>query len=908
MSLVVSELPFVVLVNHDPVQLLEVAAMLAQEGLQLATCRSVPEAMRLLLQRRPALVITELNLPEIDGWGFCRMLRSPGYREFNQTPILVISETFSGKSAAAIAVELGANDLLPAPVDATLLRERVRRLLNKPDPALAWRVLLALPAGSEENEVRAVFSAQGCVVREVPDAISLAGALQQEPWETVVYDLDMPGASTGHMSELILAFPQTSFLAVTANPAPEAAVASLRSGASAHLRRPFAADYLFGLCDLARQKNSLIRAQHMLERRTLDLHNSERLLQAVLDSSEQVHLVLDTRGVVEVANTAANEISAEILSRPLREGDSVFRLMPAVMRRQVRMSLAAAAGGRVVQHDAELVDRGGNHRHFIVRYTPLKSADGQARRVCFNAHDITARTQQEAALRASQTRLQALFEHSHDAILMAGDDGRYLDVNPAASRMLGYSREQLLGLSIDAVFAASDRSLAEEAWQEFLVLGTQSGECSLRRRDGSSLRADYSAVARILPGVHLTILRDLSERNALQGQLLRQQRLESVGRLASGVAHDLNNILTPILMAPAMLRAYVNDTGGRMLLDTMEAGARRGSAIVHQLLAFSRGESGEKTRLEFKNVLRDACTIIRETFPKNITLDAVPATGEFPILGDPQQLQQVVVNLAINAADAMPRGGRLVFGVNRTEISADAAARDTELRAGTFVILTVADHGLGIAPEIMDKIFDPFFTTKPFGQGSGLGLSVVLGIVRGHGGFVQVSSRVGVGTLFKVYLPLSLTRPTTNTPFSPSAPPRTAPTGGGRTVLVVDDEAAVRDIMRLILVREGYRVMCADGADAAFSQLQAAGGRVDLVLTDMAMPGVSGVKFIEQLRSRRSDLAILIMTGNEGDCVLPDSLSEVIRGVITKPCEATALILAVKQAIDPEVLVKKLIK
>lgn len=894
------EPPFVVLVNHDPVQLAEVSAMLAHEGLQIARCRSASEAMRAMLQRRPALVIMDLDLPEIGGWGFCRMLRSPGYREFNQTPILIISDSFAGSKAVAIAVELGASDLLSAPINANQLRERVRHLLSVPEQANIWKVLLAMPAGAEEEALRNVFVAQGCKVRGVADAYSLAATLQKEPWETVVYDLDLPGASTGHMSELILAFPQAGFIAVTANLAPEAAVASLRSGASAHLRRPFAPDYVFGLCDLARQKNALIRARQMLEQRTLDLHSSERLMQAVLDSSDEIHLVLDTNGVVEVVNAAAQEISSKILSRPLREGDSLFRFMPAEMRRQVRSSLAAAAGGRVVEHEAMLLDRAENQLHFIVRYMPLRGTNGQARLVCLNAHDVTARTQQEADLRASQTRLQALFEHSHDAILMAGDDGHFLEVNPAAARMLGYTREQLLGLGIDAVFATSDRSLSERAWEEFLVHGTQSGECTLRRKDGTSLRADYSAVAHILPGVHLTIMRDLSERVALQSQLLRQQRLESVGRLASGVAHDLNNILTPILMAPEMLRAYVNDTGGRMLLDTMEAGARRGSAIVHQLLAFSRGESGEKTRLEFKKVLRDACTIIRETFPKNITLDAVPASGEFPILGDPQQLQQVVVNLAINAADAMPRGGRLVFGVNQAEISAEAAERDTELRAGTFVLLTVADHGLGIAPEIMDKIFDPFFTTKPFGQGSGLGLSVVLGIVRGHGGFVQVSSRVGVGTLFKVYLPLCLTPPPTSTPFSPSASPRTAPTGGGRTVLVVDDEAAVRDIMRLILVREGFRVMCADGADAAFSQLQAASGRVDLILTDMAMPGVSGVKFIEQLRSRRADVAILIMTGNEGDFVLPDTLRHFIRGVITKPCEATALILAVSKALTPD--------
>jgi len=280
-------------------------------------------------------------------------------------------------------------------------------------------------------------------------------------------------------------------------------------------------------------------------------------------------------------------------------------------------------------------------------------------------------------------------------------------------------------------------------------------------------------------------------------------------------------------------------------------------------------------------------------------VELAPAAGDFFVLGDPNQLQQVVLNLALNAADAMPRGGRLVLSVEGVEILPTAAARDPELIAGRHAVLTVVDHGTGMAPEILDKIFDPFFTTKPFGQGSGLGLSVVLGIVRSHGGFVRVTSRVGVGTIFKVHLPLQADALAKSAqPVKLPAVNRLPPTGAGRTVLVIDDEADVRDIIRLTLSREGYRVLGAAGADAAFSQLQACGGRVDLILTDLSMPGVSGVKFIEMLHGRHPEQRILVMTGNGANCSVAPKLRDLVCGILPKPFEVSTLVLAVNQALQ----------
>ena len=1014
-------LPVVILVNDDPIQLDLLAAILARPSWQVVPCRSATEALRAMSRSQPALVITDLYMPDIDGWAFCRMLRSVAYKRFNLTPILVLSGVLASEEAAEIASELGATDFFPLPVEAALLRERVRMLIEAPPTTPTWKVLLAMAAGAEADAVRSVFGAQGCEVSQVETISALDEVLVHEPWEAVICDLDLPDCSMALVRMWIAATPHSAFVLVTANPDPQAAITSIRAGASVHTRRPYAADYLFGLCELARQKNALIRAQRLLELRTVELRNFDRLLQSILDSSDQVYLVIDRMGRVEMANRAARQIAAEVLPGAASQGDSAVAQLPAMLSDRTQHSLALAMAGQVVHHDAAVSDGSGRRRRFMVRYTPLTDAEGQTMRVCFNAHDmtecleaeealrlrnhalssisqgvlitdadlrvtyandsfvgitgfsrdevlgslcgfihpertdaesrsdirrkldaglpfsgvvmdhrkngeafwsersltpvkdaqgnvtqyvgvqsdITERKRRQDELRASQARLQALFDHSNDAIMLVNDWGRYVEVNPAACALLGYSREELLKLGVAEIFTKSEHGLADGAWHEFLETGAQRGECSLRRKDGSLSRADYSAIAHIQAGLHLTIFRDVSERHALQSQLLRQQRLESVGRLASGVANDLNNILTPILMAPAMLRSYVTDAGARMLLESMESGARRGSAIVQQLLAFSRGESGEKVRLDLQKTLRDSCAIMRETFPKSVTVEPAPATGDFFIQGDPNQLQQVVLNLALNAADAMARGGRLVLSLDRVEIAPAAAAREPDLIVGRYAVLTVVDHGTGIAPELIDKIFDPFFTTKPFGQGSGLGLSVVLGIVRAHGGFVRVTSRLGVGTIFKVHLPLQLDA--LAAAANPAPPPKAnhlPPAGGGRTVLVVDDEADVRDIIRLTLSREGYRVIGAAGADAAFSQLQACGGRVDLILTDMSMPGVSGVKFIEMLHGRHPEQRILVMTGNGSSCALVPSLRGIIRGVLPKPFEVSTLVLAVNQALQ----------
>jgi len=1017
--------PLVLVVCEDSSRRELIRDAFKAERLELWIGDSPEEAFGLLLARKPALIIVDLDLSAPSDAVLGRLLRSPGRPELNEVPILLIAGDADDKSRArAVAAELGAGDLLLLPADAGRLAERAYLLLSNPGEGAPWRVLLALPEDPDLGRLRESLAAYSARIAWVTTLAGIESALATQVWDTVVWDLDLPGLDRDHLARLAAAAPRTAFVAVASDPSPSGSVESLRSGAAAHLRRPFAPDYLAGLCHLAWQKQGLVRAQRMLEHRTRELRRSERMLEGILDSSDQIFLVLDAECRVTLFNAAAGRLCALFSAAKPRRGEYLAAYLPSALHGLLQNGVSRALAGEVVQRDVDLRDRDGLRHRFIVRYSPLDDASASPRQVCLNAYDITERAAAEDDLRlrnhalssvsqgvmvtdpqrrvlyvnegftrmtgyeqrevigrglrflqgpetdpafaerirstlaagrsiedevlnyrkdgtafwndltitpvkdangvvtqfvgvqrditerkrhqdalaASQSRLQALFDHSKDAILLADDGGAYIDANPAARALLGYEAHELRGLHFSRIFSPDDVGWAESSWREFLSVGQQSGECTLRRRDGSSVRVEFSAIASIQPGVHLSILRDVSERAALQSRLMRQQRLESVGRLASGVAHDLNNILTPILMAPAILRPYLAEPNARMLLDTIESGARRGSFIVRQLMTFARGEAGAKLPLDLRDVVKDVGAIIRETFRKELALEMapVPSDSRFPVRGDANQLHQAVLNLALNAADAMPRGGRMIIALERTELTAAELGAEPGVPPGAFAVVSVVDHGAGIAPENLDKIFDPFFTTKPFGQGSGLGLSVVLGIARGHGGFARITSRVGVGTIAKLYLPIrrdGVSGSSSGSPFSTSESAGPFPALAGRVVLVVDDEHPVREVVRNTLSRAGCEVLCAAGADAAFSQLQAAGRRVDLVLTDLAMPTVSGATFIEVLRGRRPDLPVLVLTGTDTREQLPASIRGHVRGVVGKPCEAAALLHAVEQAL-----------
>lgn len=354
----------------------------------------------------------------------------------------------------------------------------------------------------------------------------------------------------------------------------------------------------------------------------------------------------------------------------------------------------------------------------------------------------------------------------------------------------------------------------------------------------------------------LGTVQDVTERKQLEAQYLRAQRMETIGLLAGGIAHDLNNVLAPILMAVEILRASTTDSELKEIIDIITSGARRGADIIKQVLTFARGIEGVRMSVQLKHLIREVAAIARETFPRNIQVD-VQISGDLrTVAGDPTQLHQVLLNLCVNARDAMPDGGKLTLSADNVRIEEDASGTQRQRRAGDYVMLQVSDTGTGISSEHIERIFEPFFTTKEPGKGSGLGLSTVLGIVRSYGGFVRLRTALGAGSDFQVYLPAA------DLPQAQNADRETElPRGRGEWILVVDDEPAMREMTEEVLRQQGYRVLLAADGTEAISLFVEYKRVVDLVITDIMMPFMDGIALTRSLRKLSPALRIIASTG-----------------------------------------------
>ncbi len=555
---------------------------------------------------------------------------------------------------------------------------------------------------------------------------------------------------------------------------------------------------------------------------------------------------------------------------------------------------AAAAAGRAWSGEIEGAADEGVYWH-EVSVTPLLNEAGETTHLVGIREDITARKLMERSLEENRSRMQAVITTAMDGIISFDESQRIVLINQAACAMFEISEEHGLGRSILDLLPGAPiaRAATPDADQNSdsaggLALGERQG----RRANGEMFPVEFSLSEVTLRGrqLYTIILRDVTERRRLHEQVLRQQRLESVGRLASGLAHDLNNILTPILMVPGMLRGRTTDSMSLSLLDLLEQGARRGASIIDQLLTFARELPGERKMQHLGSVVDAAARIIRETFPKNIELEVQADPQAWPFFGDATQVQQLLLNLAINAKDAMPTGGRLVVQVSNERMSAETARVTPGAKPGAYVVLSVIDTGLGIAPDILERIFDPFFSTKGLGEGTGLGLSAALGIARSHDGFITVRSQPHAGATFRIYFPAIGVEES----GEGERPPR-EPNAPGSTVLVVDDEDHLRLITRQLLVQNGYTAICARDGEAALAHFRSADHGIDLVLTDLAMPGMGGDRLIAHLRRQVPQLPIVVMTGHD-----PTRRVETgqlpVDGVIRKPFSGAELLRVLEEA------------
>ena len=513
-------------------------------------------------------------------------------------------------------------------------------------------------------------------------------------------------------------------------------------------------------------------------------------------------------------------------------------------------------------------------------------------------------------LAESEDRFRILFEHGGVGLALLSAEGAIVQANPALEQMLGYEPGQLCGRRL------SDLSHPDDRGDETRRMRQQAPDAAadqserekryLHRNGGVVWARVVRAVVRDGAGnvrYHASVLMDVTERRRLEEQVRQSQKLETLATLVGGISHDFNNQLTAVIgnlslvledLRPAGDAAPEEDARRNLwaCVESAEQAAQRCAAMTARLLTFSRGRIGARRPLRLNQLLPEAARLLRPELPASVRLEVRAPDNAWPIEGDWAQLHQMVHALAVNAGEAMPDGGVLELALTNHVVGPEEAAGDLEARPGRFVELRVRDEGRGMTPEVCARLFEPFFTTKPAGHGVGLGLSEVYGVIKGHQGWIKVESEPDRGSTFRVYLPAAASP----VPAEPVAP--AAEGGGGECVLVVDDEDMVRDLARLVLERRGYRVLTACDGEEALTQYGAHPGRIDLVLLDYTMPGLTGLQVFEALRKMDPKVCVVFSSGYglQGDAT--PLLTAGARAFVPKPYRPDELVQAIRKVLD----------
>jgi PAS domain S-box-containing protein len=490
----------------------------------------------------------------------------------------------------------------------------------------------------------------------------------------------------------------------------------------------------------------------------------------------------------------------------------------------------------------------------------------------------------------------ALLDKSQDAIVVIDLSQRCTYWNKSAEKLYGWATQDIYGQRIEQAIVC-EHGYFERAKALTLQYGEwHDNGCLVHRGDDKlTVESRWTLVNGDdgKPRCILIVNTDVTDQKKIEAQFLRTQRMESIGTLAGGIAHDLNNVLSPIMMSVEVLKTKVEDEQARRMLSILETSARRGADMVKQVLTFARGVEGERVLMQPRHLLKDVAKIIGDTFPKTIEFKSEIPDMLWPLLGDATQLHQVLVNLAVNARDAMPEGGTLTISAENYILESDIEHQGTQIMPGFFVLLRISDTGTGIPPAVLDKIFEPFFTTKEPGKGTGLGLSTVLGIVKSHGGFVQVQTEVNQGTTFNIYLPAQ-----ENIEMPPAdVDPVELPTGSGQLLLAVDDEAAVLTMTKETLETFGYRVITAQDGAEAVALFTTHHGQIAGVLTDMLMPHMDGPATIRVLKSIDPSVKIIAASGLMDAERVKDATGLEHIAFLMKPYTAEKLLTTVKRVL-----------
>lgn len=789
------------------------------------------------------------------------------------------------------------------------------------------RILLAEDQNDNRAIVRGVLEEHGFEVTEAADGIVALQALMETPFDAVVTDILMPRMDGYRLCHEIRHHPRLRSLPIIIYTAtytsPKDEQLSLAVGADRFLRKPATGPELIRMlqellgdrhrstptvtCELGELGamhqysqglvNKLEDRSLQLEKQAMALRGSElRSRQVFNAANDAMFLVsLDGQGrpdrVVD-ANEAASELLGysreELLGRPVHELEVSEAEEPTI---------------------AALSDRLTREKRLVFERT-LKSKDGRRIPVELSvrsfpaevgqmaiaaARDITGRKKAEEAQRRNAQQLRAILDSLFAFVGLLSLDGILLEVNRAPLEVGGVEREEVIGTYFPHAYWWSHSPEVQMQLKEALARAARGEfiryDVAIRVAGSREMIVDFALSPLREEGGKISQLVatavDITERKKLEQQFLRAQRMEAIGTLASGVAHDLNNILAPMLMGASLLKSKLTSEREQAILNIIENGAQRGAGIIRQLLTFSRGTEAARKSVQLRHLINDMVQLAQETFPRNLELEPTVPADLWTVKADPTQLHQVLMNLCVNARDAMPHGGKLTLSAENVRLTAAQAKLNPQAKPGPYVVLTVGDTGEGIPQAIIERIFDPFFTTKPEGKGTGLGLSTVLAIAKNHGGFVTVYSEPGKGSVFKVYLPAAEAPGATV-----EADATDVPRGNGELLLLVDDEPGLREATRLVLEENGYGVLTATNGEEGVREFLARRNEVRAIVTDMMMPVMDGVDMIRTIRLVADRLPIVGMSGLD-EITRRDELAALgVREVLAKPCEPRLLLRA----------------
>jgi two-component system cell cycle sensor histidine kinase/response regulator CckA len=583
-------------------------------------------------------------------------------------------------------------------------------------------------------------------------------------------------------------------------------------------------------------------------------------------------------------------------TRDVLEGKTLAEALPPDIRQVLeplfRGALAGTAGA------AEVASGGG---WLVVHAGPLKDEQGAIVAGMALVQDISAARGAADALRGSEARFRALVENSYDAVALIDADAKIVYASASTTRLLGYLPADLVGRNAldlihpDDLPYARERFAAAAERPDAVVVA----EYRVRHRDGSWRSIEGVGVNRIAePGIGAIVanFRDITERKQLEERLRRAHRMDAVARLAGAIAHDYNNLLTVMLgSAEILLHDLPLAYARRDDLEQIKAAASRAAELTRQVLAYSRQQVLTPKMLDVNTLIGGMKRVLQPLVGGGVDLQLQLREGIGTVRADPVQLEQAIVNLVLNAREAMPSGGRLTLATADVAVD-EAFARDHDpMSPGRYVTLVVQDQGVGMDEETRGHLFEPFFTTKPGRHGAGLGLATTYGIIKQTGGYIWVESAVGKGSSFTIYLPWHAPLPAADAARPAAAP---AATGAGETVLVVDDEPAVRLVTKRILQRNGYTVLEASGGQEALRVLREHPGPIQLLLSDVIMPEMNGREVAERVRQRRPGIKVLFMSAYSPDAITHDGLLEEGAAFLRKPFEIGPLLQAVRRALD----------